>query len=85
MQAGTLIFTLTIVVWAAAYFPGDHSALYHVESQLQQLEEGESDSTQHRALLQQQNVDLQQQVEDIDNARKQLEALIKEGLRELSA
>ncbi|MHC4969543.1 MAG: chromosome segregation protein SMC [Planctomycetota bacterium] len=36
------------------------------------------DAIDEETLLQQQNVDLQQQVEDIDNARRQLEALIKE-------
>ncbi|MHC4993150.1 MAG: coiled-coil domain-containing protein, partial [Planctomycetota bacterium] len=36
------------------------------------------DAIDEETLLQQQNVDLQQQVEDIDNARKQLEALIKD-------
>jgi chromosome segregation protein len=36
------------------------------------------DAIDEETLLQQQNVDLQQQVEDIDSARKQLEALIKD-------
>lgn len=37
-RAGTLIFATTIVVWAAAYFPGDHSQLDAVTAQIEQLE-----------------------------------------------
>jgi ferrous iron transport protein B len=37
-RAGTLILATTILVWAAAYFPGDHSRLDSVQEQLAQLE-----------------------------------------------
>ncbi|MBP90582.1 MAG: ferrous iron transport protein B [Planctomycetaceae bacterium] len=37
-RAGTLIFATTIVVWAAGYFPGDHSELDQVTAQIEQLE-----------------------------------------------
>jgi ferrous iron transport protein B len=38
VRAGTLIFATTILVWAAAYFPGDHSELESLETQLETLQ-----------------------------------------------
>jgi ferrous iron transport protein B len=35
-EAGTLIFATTIVVWAAGYFPGDHSRVSALEAELEQ-------------------------------------------------
>ena len=37
LNAGTLIFAATVLVWAAGYFPGDHSKLDQVTSQLEAL------------------------------------------------
>ncbi len=37
-RAGTLILATTIVVWAAGYFPGDHSELNQVTARIEQLE-----------------------------------------------
>jgi ferrous iron transport protein B len=37
-RAGTLIFATTVIVWACAYFPGDHSELNTVVAELEQLE-----------------------------------------------
>ncbi len=34
-RAGTLIFCTAILVWAAGYFPGDHSKLHQLTSQLE--------------------------------------------------
>lgn len=34
-RAGTLIFATTIVVWAAGYFPGDHSRLHQLQTQIE--------------------------------------------------
>ena len=35
MRAGSLIFLTTIIVWAAGYFPGDHSQLDQITVQLE--------------------------------------------------
>ena len=51
VRAGTLIFFTTILVWAAGYFPGDHSQLYRIQSELQQPEDEPSDSLRRQALL----------------------------------
>lgn len=39
LRAGTLIFATTILVWAASYFPGDHSAEIRVSKQIEEKEE----------------------------------------------
>lgn len=38
VRAGTLIFATTILVWAAGYFPGDHSRQHAIESRLEELD-----------------------------------------------
>lgn len=35
VRAGTLIFCASIVIWAAAYFPGDHSRQYQLQRQIE--------------------------------------------------
>lgn len=42
MRAGTLIFATTILVWAAGYFPADHSRQHQLEAQIESLEARES-------------------------------------------
>ena len=41
-QAGTLIFCTTILVWAAGYFPGDHTELNRLQTQIDSVQ---ADST----------------------------------------
>jgi ferrous iron transport protein B len=41
VRAGTLIFAATIVIWAAGYFPGDHSREIELTAQIEQLESAE--------------------------------------------
>lgn len=38
VRAGTLIFATTILVWAAGYFPGDHTRLHELEAQIENAE-----------------------------------------------
>lgn len=38
VRAGTLIFATTILVWAAGYFPGDHTRLHELEAQVENAE-----------------------------------------------
>jgi len=35
VKAGTLIFASSIIVWAAGYFPGDHSEQFQIQSQIE--------------------------------------------------
>ncbi|MHC4218141.1 MAG: chromosome segregation protein SMC, partial [Planctomycetota bacterium] len=69
-------------VEAGEYDPIDREAarmeIEELRTKLRNLGNVNLDAIDEESLLQQQNVDLEQQVKDIDNARKQLEALIKD-------
>ncbi|QDU79850.1 Ferrous iron transport protein B [Polystyrenella longa] len=39
VRAGTLIFAATLVIWAAGYFPGDHTEQHAIETELETLDE----------------------------------------------
>ncbi|MDB5390665.1 MAG: feoB [Planctomycetaceae bacterium] len=60
-RAGTLILTMSVLIWAACYFPGDHQPADHLQSKIETLEaelEG-ADDPRHReieTLAEQQNV-----------------------------
>ncbi len=45
-RAGTLIFCTSILVWAAGYFPGDHTRLHALQRQIESLPEDPSAQTQ---------------------------------------
>ncbi|QDT14063.1 ferrous iron transport protein B [Alienimonas californiensis] len=50
-RAGTLIFAATVLVWAAGYFPGDHTELHAVQAQIEsESAEAEPDETVLEAL-----------------------------------
>jgi ferrous iron transport protein B len=53
VRAGTLIFATTILVWAAGYFPADHSRQHNLEAQIEALEAQESDAEADAAALSQ--------------------------------
>lgn len=56
VRAGTLIFVTSVLVWAAAYFPGDHSNLDRTTAELEQLQSSpEPDPAQIAALTEQIN------------------------------
>lgn len=61
VRAGTLIFATAIVVWAAGYFPGDHTRQHSLQAKLQTL--GEIDAPQREELQQELNVVSQQLIE----------------------
>lgn len=42
VRAGTLILTMSILIWAAGYFPGDHSASDRLQAQIEDLQSQES-------------------------------------------
>lgn len=39
VRAGTLIFCVTVLIWAAGYFPGDHTVVHQLEAQQEQNDE----------------------------------------------
>ncbi|MCA9090027.1 MAG: ferrous iron transport protein B [Planctomycetaceae bacterium] len=41
MQAGTLIFCTSVVVWAAGYFPEDHTAQHEIQAQIEAAQASE--------------------------------------------
>jgi ferrous iron transport protein B len=49
-SAGTLIFATTILVWAAGYFPGDHTEQIRLQTELESLPEAEAEGPQAAAL-----------------------------------
>jgi len=56
-EAGTLIFVTTILVWAAGYFPGDHTESNALAAQIEQLSSvAEPDKAQVTLLQDQKNV-----------------------------
>jgi ferrous iron transport protein B len=63
LRAGTLIFCTTVLVWAAAYFPEDHTPELKIQAEIAQLEEaaGESPTPEQSAQLDQ----LQEQAHQI--------------------
>lgn len=38
VKAGTLIFATSILIWAAGYFPGDHSEQFQIETRLESID-----------------------------------------------
>ncbi|QDT53825.1 Ferrous iron transport protein B [Caulifigura coniformis] len=55
-EAGTLIFVTTILVWAAGYFPGDHTESHALAAQIEALEGEETpDKPRIEALKDQKN------------------------------
>lgn len=55
-RAGTLIFATTILVWAAGYFPGDHTPVHDLQTQIDALQASPTDTptpnTKHQTLPQ---------------------------------
>lgn len=45
LRAGTLIFTVSVLIWAAGYFPGDHSELHQVQRDIEALQAGSLDES----------------------------------------
>lgn len=37
MRAGSLIFSVTVIVWALSYFPGDHTELFEIETKIESI------------------------------------------------
>jgi ferrous iron transport protein B len=57
-RAGSLIFATTILVWAAGYFPGDHTRAHAIESQLESLAENDPQGPTLQDQLNAENSDL---------------------------
>jgi ferrous iron transport protein B len=71
-RAGTLIFCTTILVWAAGYFPGDHSRLHEISAELETLVSSESASDSED------NADDQARLEALRNERRLLSSRLIE-------
>jgi len=50
-RAGTLIFFTSILIWAAAYFPGDHQRLNQLQTQIEGLESRQESESLNAAQL----------------------------------
>ncbi len=78
VRAGTLIFCTSILVWAAAYFPGDHMYLDRSVATLEQLHSTRAEWIQRQALQQKSDerstmeASLAENQTAIDEAREQV-------------
>ncbi len=51
-RAGTLIFCTAVLVWAAGYFPGDHTRVHELTRAIEQREQGLPEEAEEDADLQ---------------------------------
>src|SRR5262249_33409386 len=51
VRAGTLILATNVLLWGAGYFPGDHSRVFAIQRQIEELE-GRADATSQGELAQ---------------------------------
>ena len=65
VRAGTLIFATTILVWAAGYFPADHTELHQLQSQIENTE------------LRIAQLEIQDNQDEVDAANAQLGQLVE--------
>ena len=78
VRAGTLIFCTSILVWAAAYFPGDHKSLDQSMATLEQLHSTRAEWIERQALQQKSDdhskieASLAENQTAIDEAREQV-------------
>jgi len=63
LRAGTLIFATTIIVWAAGYFPGDHTVQHKLEAQIEALNDNPENEAQLAQLVSQHNAVTAQLIE----------------------
>jgi len=73
-RAGTLIFATTIVIWAAGYFPGDHSEADRLQATIESLEEEKSKelAAQEKLAEQQAELTAQQEATTSDEEKQKL-------------
>ncbi len=76
-RAGTLIFAAAIVVWAGSFFPGDHSAEFAKQRELERMEAEVSKSDSEFSNLKSQISDLKSQnsKQAVDDARDEVNHL----------
>lgn len=80
VRAGTLIFVTSVLVWAAAYFPGDHTAMDRSLSELEQMQSTpEPDPDRIAALEQSINQQRSQLIEEsfLGRAGHAIEPIVK--------
>jgi ferrous iron transport protein B len=51
VRAGTLIFATSVLVWAASYFPGDHTRERELAAHVEQLEAEDADESERQAAV----------------------------------
>ncbi len=77
VRAGTLIFAASILIWAAAYFPGNHTAQFRLERILANAEDLSSDQLNETELkLNQENARLLE-VSFLGRAGKMIEPIVR--------
>ncbi|HTN01061.1 MAG TPA: ferrous iron transport protein B [Planctomycetaceae bacterium] len=74
-RAGTLIFATNILVWAASYFPGDHTLEEQLAAQVAELEESSDSFFKSGLKLIASQKEIKQKLNQIDPAALEAEAL----------
>ena len=69
VKAGTLIFTTSIIIWAAGYFPGDHSERFQLQSQIETNDGSLSEIEDQLASVEKEN---QSTLEELQNQKSLL-------------
>lgn len=82
-RAGTLIFATNILVWAASYFPGDHTLEEQLTTQIAQIEESSEATLKSRDELQSSHETVERHLAALDSASMEAEAL-REQLSEIA-
>lgn len=58
LRAGSLIFCVTVLVWALSYFPADHSELFALQAEMETLDPEDSNAEKQLAALTQRESEL---------------------------
>lgn len=82
-RAGTLIFATNVLVWAAGYFPGDHSPVIRLEIEIEGVQQDQADDIEAASRLRNRHVELAGQLSGRNSApvNRFAEALWVLGLR----
>jgi ferrous iron transport protein B len=69
LRAGTLIFATSILIWAASYFPGDHTELNRMQEHVDEAKASLTSELAQKAELERQKSTLETQGEVVELAR----------------
>ena len=78
VRAGTLIFATIILVWAAGYFPSDHTNYHQLTTQVEQLEEELDEDREELTELAKSNDSAEEKVSELKDSIRDTESKLSE-------